>query len=454
MTLLDRLLQRWRDYWFRPAPLLDLGVCRILIVGSALLALNSYVPPHSVRELSELPDSLYDALPILHLLILPFGWKARPSLEVIEAVRLLTFALGGLALAGFMTRVTLAGFALGNLFLFAFKYSFRELHHPEAIMAIALCILALSPAGGALSVDDLRRRAASAFARRQFRPFHLGDESSVFARWPLLVIQWLFALVYLSAALSKLMASGLEWMNGDTLQYYVLRDAMRWEMGIGLWIARHHGVMVVLSWVTMLFEATFFLVPIVPRLAWVYVPLGVFLHIGMLTTMNANFMIYLALYTVFIPWTALFHRLARHRARLKPRPRPEILFDEHCPLCIRSMTVLRYADWLDRLTMSELGTRWPAIAARYPHLSRQDCEREMHVVLPDGSVVRGFFAFRALLPHLMPLWLLLPAFYFPLADRIGPRIYRLVASRRARFAACPDATCQLAAAPEPEKAPR
>lgn len=454
MTRLGRRLrQRWRDYWFRPGPLLDLAVCRIVIVGFELLTLNVHTRKRA-GELSALPDTLYDALPIMHLLLLPFGWSARPSFEVIEIVRLLTFALGGLALVGFMTRATLAGFALGNLFLLAFKYSFRDLHHPEALMAIALCILALSPAGGALSVDDLRRRAAAAVARREFRSFHLGDASSTFARWPLLLIQWLFALVYLSAGLSKLMASGLEWMNGDTLQYYVLRDALRWEMGPGLWIARHHGLMVVLSWITVLFEATFFLVLAAPRLAWVYVPVGALLHVGMLVTMNANFLVYLSLYSVFVPWTAFFGQLARHRARLKPRPRPEILFDERCPLCIRSMTVLRYADWLDRLTMSELGARWPAIAERYPHLSRQDCEREMHAVLPDGSVVRGFFAFRALLPHLPPLWPLLPTFHFPLAEKIGPRIYRLVASRRSRFTACPEATCKLAAAPEPEKAPR
>jgi len=439
-----RILRGWENYWFRPAPLLDLGVCRIIIVGCQLVFLQLMFPPYFNRDLDSLPNDLYDPIPVLHLFVWLFGWNARPSAELNEIIRWVTSGFGVLALIGFLTRPSLICFALGNAFLFAFKYSFGELRHAEALPIIALAILALSPAGKALSVDDLRRRTALAMKARVFTPFRLDEEHSVFARWPLLLLQWMMALVYLSAAVSKL-ESGFEWMNGHTLQYYLLQEGVRWERGVGLWLSQYHSLAVLLSWITVAFESTFFLVLIVPRLAWFYLPLGVLLHLGMDLALKANFVPWLSIYAAFVPWTALIRRLSQRQSLLgsQSAAKPEILFDDECPLCIRSITVVRYADWFDRLTFSGLGTRWPEVARRYPEVSRADCQREMHVILPDGSIARGFFAFRKLLKYLPPLWPLVGVFYLPLASRFGPRIYRYVASRRGRFHVCEDAACAV-----------
>ena len=60
------------------------------------------------------------------------------------------------------------------------------------------------------------------------QPHHVGhdrhgqtrEEQSAFASWPILLAQWTFALVYLSAFLEKLVfIGGLDWLNGYTLQY-------------------------------------------------------------------------------------------------------------------------------------------------------------------------------------------------------------------------------------------
>lgn len=439
-----RIFRAWENYWFRPAPLLDLGVCRILIVGFQLVFLQLMFPPYFNRELDALPKDLYDPIPVLHLFVWIFGWNARPSAELNEVIRWVTSGFGVLALVGFLTRPSLICFALGNAFLFAFKYSFGDLRHAEALAIIAVAILALSPAGGALSVDDLRRRTDRAMQARLFTPFRLDEEHSVFARWPLILLGWMMALVYLSAATSKL-KSGFEWMNGYTLQHYLLQEGMRWERGLGLWLSQHHSLAVLLSWITVTFEATFFLLLIVPPLAWFYLPLGVLLHLGMDLTLKANFVPWLSIYAAFVPWTELLRRLSQHRSLLgaQSAPRPEILFDDECPLCIRSITVVRYTDWFDRLTYSGLSARWPEVARRYPEVSRADCQREMHVILSDGSITRGFFAFRKLLKYLPPLWPLVAVFYFPLASRFGPRIYRYVASRRGRFQECEDAACAV-----------
>ena len=54
----------------------------------------------------------------------------------------------------------------------------------------------------------------------------------------------------------------------------------------------------------------------------------------------------------------------------------------------------------------------------------------MHVVTPDGRVVRGYAADRAMAWAVPAAWALLPLLYAPGARPIGERIYRAVARRR------------------------
>jgi hypothetical protein len=52
--------------------------------------------------------------------------------------------------------VSLLVFAVGSVTLAAFDYSFGKFHHTDAVMMIALSVLALSPSGQVLSVDAWR----------------------------------------------------------------------------------------------------------------------------------------------------------------------------------------------------------------------------------------------------------------------------------------------------------
>jgi hypothetical protein len=109
----------------------------------------------------------------------------------------------------------------------------------------------------------------------------------------------------LSSALAKLSKSGLDWMNGYTLQFNLLDAGVRGVTPLGLWLGGQHGLAAIISWVVILFEATFWLVPLIPRLAWVYVPAGIGIHLGIYLAMGPDFFEFIALYIVFIPWTTL-----------------------------------------------------------------------------------------------------------------------------------------------------
>ncbi len=313
------LWKRWDAYWFRRTPLVDLAVCRIIIVGCqvALLLGRDY---HSrFVQLAALPNAFYEPLPILQLMFLPFGTRMyRPSLPIFEVVFWITVAVGVLGLIGLKTRPSLLLFALGNAFLSAANYSFgKKIDHNDALMVIALGILTLSQAGAVLSVDAWRRRSSAGAKAGRHDPTSLLETQSPFARWPLLLIRWLFAFIYASAAINKLTASGLDWMNGYSLQHSLVHDALRSGRPLGLWIGQHHALARLLSWVTIFFEGTFFLTLLVPRLAWIYLPLGVLLHVGIYVTMGPAFFEFIVIYAVFIPWAECFKILSRRHGLLQ-----------------------------------------------------------------------------------------------------------------------------------------
>lgn len=310
--MLRKAWKAWNRYWFGPGSVFDLAVVRIVLVGYELLFRFRFDEPGLLTpfsELTALPDAFYDPLPALHLLIWPLGWTYRPGMETLEAVLWITFFFGILSLIGLLTNLSLLAFTLGLVFLQAHEYSFGDFHHVQSIALIGLGALALSPAGRALSVDAwLRRRRRG--GRPNDPPRDPPRPRHGFARWPLRLIAWTLALIYLSSAWSKVNPEqGLAWLNGFALQHGLLRDGLRDGNALGLWLGGQHELAVVLSWVTVLFEATFVLAVLRPRLRPWYVAWGTGLHLGIYVFMLAPFFSFIAAYSALLPWERWWTRL-------------------------------------------------------------------------------------------------------------------------------------------------
>jgi hypothetical protein len=427
----------WKKYWFPSASLFDLAVARIVIVGCQLILLVffHYYNMDRLHFLSSLPDSLYDPLPIVQVMLWPFGNPYRPSLDILKVIYYITLVVGAGGLLGFKTNYCLLTFALTNIFLQAFSYSFNDWHHPEALMMLALLVLALSPSGRVLSVDNLWDQLRWNFKTRKIKVFkNIIDKTSIFARWPLILLRWLFALIYLSAALNKVGRAGFDWVNGYTLQYYLLRDGL-WDSNIAVWLAHRPTLVWITSLTTLIFEGTFCLVLLFPKLAWFYVPMGVMFHLAIYVMMGAPFFQFIAIYAVFVPWGSLLKTLSHHLKFLHRTENPEIIFDGRLPMHRLAMTALHYFDWVNRLRFTDLETQWHRLAKSHPEISLGACQHKMHVVLSDNSVRKGFRALREILWYLPPLWPLLAALYLPVVAAVVPRLYRSVASRRRELAA-------------------
>lgn len=303
-----KLVERWHNYWFGDGSYFDLALLRIGAVGLQcyLLLSNGF---SRLLNVNALPDEMYRPIPMLQILMFPSGSTARPDPESMVILFWFVLAFGFTSLLGILTNVSLALFAIGYIFIQAYIYSFGDMHHPEAIMAIALLAIAFSPCGKVLSFDAVIRNRLNPGTGAPGLLYYKGP----YAFWPIGFIRWFFPLMYLSAVVAKLSRSGLDWANGFTLQYALIQDGYRHGSELAIWLSQFHEFIKVAEWFVLIFQATFFLILFFPRLRWIYLPVGICFHLGIWFTMKAPFPQWLLFYAVYIPWSRVFRNLAAGR---------------------------------------------------------------------------------------------------------------------------------------------
>lgn len=108
-----------------------------------------------------------------------------------------------------------------------------------------------------------------------------------------IVIKLLLAQVYFSAGLTKLRVSGWRWTDGQTLRYwfghYYLRDRNR----LALTLAGAPRFARFAATLTLVFELTFWLVIVLPPLAWIYLPVALLFHAATAWLLRIHYWIYL-----------------------------------------------------------------------------------------------------------------------------------------------------------------
>ena len=281
------MISAWDRYWFREAPLRDLAIVRVVLVTfqlawMAVSNLDLRIEEHALHGHPEAAP-----LMLLRLLSWPIGGPGALDLERMRMIVSAAYFAGALGAMGCFTRVSLVVFAWSQWVILSWIYSGGLLIHPEALITIALAALACSPSGAALSIDSRWRRSKGSM--------------SPWAAWPLLLMRWLLVLAYLSAAASKLAASGLDWVNGYTLQYFTFLKGMALDRGTGVWISEQHTLSRLLSAVTLGFELSSPVLLVRPRLAWLWLPIGAAIHTGIYLSVGAPFFQFIALYVVFLP---------------------------------------------------------------------------------------------------------------------------------------------------------
>jgi len=283
--MMRELVARWRRYWFTPAPLINLGVARI-IVCAILLGLD---PLHRFLRVGVVAPEFWTPIGLLRVFDIP-----QPSVPELMTLGKASFVLLCLVALGVFPHVALACLLPLQLVQEAMLNSMGKTSHGTIPLLYALLVLLLTPSDRAVSLAAVWRRW-----RRD--PGASRQPTSPHARWPLDLIFIELAAFYASAGVAKLRTSGIAWMDGYTLQYWLL-DAGAPQ---SLWLASHLWLCTALSVATVAFELSFALGIAVRRLRPVLLVGGVLFHLGTTYFMNISFWSVVALYLVFVPWDRL-----------------------------------------------------------------------------------------------------------------------------------------------------
>ena len=198
-----------------------LGVLRVLVGLFGVV----YLLVRTVAMVSEPHQAAFRPAGLAKLLSAPVpGW-------VLVVTFVLTVATGLCFTVGYRFRATGPAFAVLLLGLLSYRNSFGMIWHTENLLVMHVAILALSGAGGAVSIDACRRPGPALSMRSAGATIQLVNLVTV--------------LSYVLAGVAKLRVSGIDWTTGDILRNHVAYDNLRKLLlgdsysVLGAWAARH-----------------------------------------------------------------------------------------------------------------------------------------------------------------------------------------------------------------------
>lgn len=122
-----------------------------------------------------------------------------------------------------------------------------------------------------------------------------------------------------------------------------------------------------------------------------------------------------------------------------------VLFDGECPLCRKSVAILKKLDWLGVLEYRNVRES-ETLPASPSGLDPKRLLEQMHLVTRKRVYV-GFAAFRWMAWRLPLLSVFAPLLYLPGVPVLGNRLYLWVARNRFRLVPCHEGVCSIPLSP-------
>ncbi len=118
------------------------------------------------------------------------------------------------------------------------------------------------------------------------------------------------------------------------------------------------------------------------------------------------------------------------------------LYDNTCSLCKESKRIFQKIDWLKQI-------EWIALQDYGENnkikIDNKSLRRELHIIIPSGKILKGYYAVRYLFVHFPITALIGVLLYIPFTPLIGEPVYRIIAKNRHRFlkSKCDNGSCSL-----------
>jgi len=295
---------RWARFWFTPSSPIDLGISRLFFFGGvfAMYAREDFTAWGSVSQAFWLPLPLFT---ILHL-------KAFTP-DVIAALQVVWHVVLVLSAVGLVTRASTIVASLLGAYLLGLPHNFGQTYHFDAVLVIAMCVLACSRAADACSVD--------AWLLDEPAPEPSGEYT-----WPIRTIWVAVSLVFFAAGLAKLRYGHLEWIASGNMSILLTRALYHVSDAdpltrAGLWIAAHHWLSSAVAAMAVATEVLFPAALFSRRARLVLVPAAIAMLIGIRVLMGPTFGGFLIVNVFWMPWHAVAARLGarvvtrRHTAK-------------------------------------------------------------------------------------------------------------------------------------------
>ena len=358
-----------------------------------------------------------------------------------------TEALLLLGVLGWGTRLVVPLCALSAFVLNGILREYSFFWHQNLVPIYVLMVLSFTPCGDGWSIDRLRR-----IYRGESVPD--ADTPSPLYGWARYACWVPIALTYASAGLSKLRLGGLDWISARNMRGMLYEQTLfqrATNPSISLHLAGAPDFVFTLAAAAAVLSELLFITVLFSRVGRRIMPaLTIFMHIGIVFLQNIVFFDLMLLLLIFYDFDWLRRRVGlRWRSRAPMR----VLYDGLCPLCARTIRVVRSMDLFGRVEVEDFRRLGPEeLSAKANGVAAAALEHEMLVTVGRRSY-SGFEAYRALAVALPALWPLAPWLFIPGVPALGRIVYRYVARRRFALAACNEA-CATDAAPAIAPAPK
>ena len=117
-----------------------------------------------------------------------------------------------------------------------------------------------------------------------------------------------------------------------------------------------------------------------------------------------------------------------------------VIYDNICPYCRSATKHIKDLDWEKKFRF--LSYRNPLAYKMFPDLTKEECEKDVHMVTPKGEVLSGYKVFRTIIDNLTATKILNPLLQNNYAEKKLNEIYEKMVKERSCYYKKSD-TCGL-----------
>ncbi|MFC6835071.1 DCC1-like thiol-disulfide oxidoreductase family protein [Halomarina ordinaria] len=234
------------------------------------------------------------------------------------------------------------------------------------------------------------------------------------------------AILYFGSGFDKLAAGGLGWAEASNLSRILSVRSVIYDQPIplGVELVNYPLAVEAMAVSTLVLELGL-LVAVLARRSVTLFFLGLLaMKVGILLTMGIFFGDVFLLFALFLAWDRLYERLVSDRP-------VDLVFDERCYFCARSLYPFKLLDVNDTVTFYSQSD----VPKRYRERTDVDFDAAMFL-FDDGEAHRGYDAFRELLRQFRVFAPLAWVMGLTPVAAVGERVYGYVAENRNRHFTC------------------